>query len=375
VTRDYDGDGYLDAMELRFSKQVTMLDYPYATVQIVYSGLQFEIDSIYGPVNRYDSVFVLALKEIDNKQPQTAWRPSVTLVNAPSGSYAPQYIAEATDGAGPVIWKIVKIINNVDKRDMDLVKVTFSEPVYDTTMNTLSPATPPDLVFNVFYQLGDTMILVDTMLIGIPSFHSTSDLTTFEFYMLNGKDLHSLYFMNLRTDEGAALVADANGNKAVVDNKKTRVVVGEAYGRMISVPSPAKVSSTGPEFINLVHNKYARQNILNSGEGIILTFKLVLPDSTNIRIIGKLKIYDVAGNLVQSAETYGGNETGSIIPADLQAEWPGAAWDIDIEWSGKNARGMKVSPGIYRAVLFLEYKHGATTSMSRKFRATIPIAN
>jgi hypothetical protein len=383
ITRDLNGNGYLDAIVLHFTKTVSFANYPLAAIQIIYAGVNppviFTVDSI-RPGNTLSDSVVLYLHEnptIDPRTkrpvPQTAWKPVVSLNQAPAGGRI-QLNIEPTDGAGPVVWRVDKYYIDVDDRTEDRVVVEFSEPVLDANLSTFPASNDPSMVFHDYRDTGGTEPkLLDLILDSINDFSKTQELTKFEFYMLNGKDLNALYFLNLKTEPGSVMVYDAAGNPPSAINQKVRVTVNDAYGRLTVAPNPGKPSTAGPIDITLKHDEKARQKILNEGQGILLTFKMVLPekDSSNVKVSAILKIFDVAANLVQGAET---GDNGDILTDKIRATAPGSLWDIDIYWSGKNSKGMKVAPGLYRAVLFLQYRHSGKVTVEKRYIANFGVS-
>jgi hypothetical protein len=299
-----------------------------------------------------------------------------------------------------VVWKVDKYVSDIDRRDLDRVVVKFSEPVVvDLAENPLPASTPPYLVFYVYKEvllvdpntnavlrdpltgaaLKDT-IVGDPILIGITGFSSTSDKTEFVFYMTGDKDLNSLYLLSLQP-ELSSLVMDPSGNRPIVNNRMERVAVNDKYGRLVALPDPAKPSRFSPYALPgqffLEHNDEVRQVMAQTGQsGIILSFKAVIPDSDEVKITGRLKIYDMMGNLVQEAET---GENGDILKGilgyagDVREQYSGSIKDIDVFWNGFNKRGMRVAAGIYRAVLYLEYRRDGHVRFTRKYRATFGV--
>ena len=65
----------------------------------------------------------------------------------------------------------------------------------------------------------------------------------------------------------------------------------------------------------------------------------------------QLKIYDIAGNLVQSAD-----QPNIISTIDQSFREAGKLFTVYIYWNGSNRQGMPVSPGFYRTVIYVDYE-------------------
>lgn len=152
VTRDVNGDGYLDEIELYFNKPVTFpAGMSGANFSIIYNGVTFNVDSIggMGPNGETNTHFVVYLQEDSTAQPQTEWRPLVSITGI-QGSNDIKNIT-AKDGAGPVIWTVTKTINNPEDRTQDVVTVTFSEPIVGPKGSPFAWSTlEPSLVLTVY---------------------------------------------------------------------------------------------------------------------------------------------------------------------------------------------------------------------------------
>jgi hypothetical protein len=97
--------------------------------------------------------------------------------------------------------------------------------------------------------------------------------------------------------------------------------------------------------LQLQHNPNARNWVNSDRAGIVITIRnLVQPEGAG-KVKGTMKIYDVVGNPVTwmaSNDLFGAPEMNGRT-------------SMDIYWNGLNNQGMKVAPGIYRAVLYLDY--------------------
>ena len=372
VTQDVNGDGYLDGIVLHFDKQTTIpagynID---SLINVTYNyagtNFTFTVDSIGGvPSNSgvtsqsaTDSVFTIYVSELKNNIPQTAWTPSVT-INGLTGT-TPVNNVTSVDGAGPVIWSVTKDITSLTNRASDLVSITFSEPIEASDgsdfKNKLS--TDPSLVFYVWKDsaiavngkaVKDTFVL-DTILNGINGFYSvSSDGKTVYFYMSNGKDLTSEYYISLKSDSSLIVDQSRALNDPAKTNQKVQVkVISNAPNVLTVGPNPAVPSYAHPGDLTLDYNyNYNARQWAVDGNGTLLSFDVAVSTNSNDKITGYIKIYDVVGNLVCGA---GDNGTNLI-----QSSWVGSGTvqHYYIYWNGLNARKTKAAPGVYSAILYL----------------------
>jgi len=381
ITQDSSGNGFLDHIVIRFDKLVTITkEYPADSILITALGpdnkvYTLPVDSIRGRSSTTDSVFIIYLAEPKSGDPaftvpQTAMAPSITMPAIPGVS--PINKNPVADGAGPVVWSVVKTIsaNDPSNRTSDKVTITFSEPI-STNGNNFSTSLAPAVVLHVWILVPsktsdgrDTSVYVarDTIIAGIGSFSNLeNNNTTLSFYMSNSKDLTSRDYISLVTDSAGKDIADGTTppNIPVLVNQKVQVSVRAEPPKEIKVaPNPS-----GPTFVHekagemhLAYNPNARDWVRTEGAGVVLTFPVaprINPLTGKVeRVDGTLKIYDMIGNQVMSLQS------NDIIPKD----WSGSdssMHDFDMYWNGSNARGMKVAPGIYRTVMLLKYEGDA----------------
>jgi hypothetical protein len=247
VTRDANGNGYLDEIELYFSKPVTFPDsfsltnfiikYP-ATVNSQVVNVPFMVESM-SLMDSIGSKIVLHLAEDSTTLPgsaQTAWKLYITLSGL-NGNSVPSF--QCSDGAGPVIWSVTKTIANVSDRKQDVVRVKFSEPIQGPNGSPFAPAnTRPESVLNIFRRNADgTWDTVHTLSpapaangidsLYINSFRPVND-STLEFSMSNGRDLSPNDYININASakqifDNRSRSGGGAGVPPVPDNKRSRV--------------------------------------------------------------------------------------------------------------------------------------------------------
>jgi hypothetical protein len=283
-----------------------------------------------------------------------------------------------TDGAGPVIWSIVKTISSPSDRTQDKVTVTFSEPI-GTNGNDFTKALPPAGVFRVWEMQvdanGDTTYTeVTGILTGIAEFFKVENNgLSVSFYMSNGKDLTTRDYLNIVFDSSGRLT-DKNPplvNGPVRDNQRVEVIVrSEPAREILVVPNPSVPTFVRqrPGELHLENQPNARQWVRLDGGGTVMTFRIA--PATGEKVTGYLKIYDVIGNVVFSVDS--SKSQGGIVPPSW-ASSDSSAHDYDIYWNGSNSKGTKVAAGVYQAMLYLKYTDQAGNARNTKLLGRVGI--
>lgn len=356
VTRDHSGNGYLDAVELHFTKPVSFTGMDRGTLDSIISiqypstagnqPIDFDIDSIVASTGSdTDTVFTVFLREDSSRSaPQTDWEPTVSITGLPEA-----YDVEnqsTVDGAGPVIWSVVKRMTSASDRSKDRIIVTFSESIL-SDQSLLSLNTPPESLFVVWWQNeGGSLDTARGMLSGISDLQVAKG-NRVEFLMDNEKDLLTRHYFNINVAPGMLSDAEAEPNEPEPDNRRVRIeLITKPPDIAPSFPNPTRATfrREAPGVLNMNHQPLARQWARNDRAGSVVTFSVTRPTEGTIKAY--IKIYDMVGNLVHSATN-----------ADLLAGLPAYAsvYDIDVYWNGSNEKGMTVAPGVYRFVVYLDY--------------------
>jgi hypothetical protein len=393
ITQDSSGNGFLDHIVIRFDKLVTITkEYPADSIVITATvdGKKYTlpVDSIRGRSSVTDSVFIIYLSEPKKGDaqydiPQTAWTPTITIPNL--SGVSPINDHASLDGAGPVVWSVVKTITSPANRTSDKVTITFSEPI-STNGNNFNTTLDPSTVLYVWVKKTtpdgrDTFVVMDSIISGISEFFQLeNNNTTLSFYMSNNRDLTSRDYISLKTDSTGKSLADRNSspNAPIIDNRPVQVSISTEPPKEIKVaPNPSGPNFThylnGPGQMHLEYNPNARDWVRNDGSGVVLTFdvapRLDPNDPTKLeRITGLLKIYDMIGNMVFSCDS--SKSRDGIIPPKW-GKSDTSVFHFDMYWNGSNSRGMRVSPGIYRVILYLKYENEARP---KKYIGTVGIS-
>jgi len=364
VTRDLDGNGYLDHIELKFSKPVILTEEMLSMIKIIYGDLnQFTIKRIVNDTGSLDSVWVLELNENETDVPQTNWTPKISLSNLTGYGIGNVTDFESTDGAGPVIWRVTKQRSTLSTRNEDEIIIEFSEPVWQSGARNLSTSDTPSVIFYVWQGNDSTgYTRIDSFLINIDGFTFISDEVV-KFKTTNGVDLTSRHLINIRTslDQSGSVYSfvkdktgDGLGNFPVVNNRKVRVVVvGPVPKRVDPVPNPSKPSAkhVPPGVFHIKHEPQAREWVFHEKSGVIFAIPLVIPDEKETKVRIRIKIYDAVGNMVQSGVQ--DDILKSLRPSGDKDSL--TLYDADIYWNGYSKKKMPVAPGVYQVVIYREY--------------------
>jgi hypothetical protein len=382
VTKDLNGNGYLDQVLLYFNKPIIIdASYPDSNITLRYASTFLAIDSI-RPFSADNKVYTVFLhdtistgKGLTSKTnlPQTGWRPLITMNGLPGNIKVIN--VKCKDGAGPVIWRVIVNRNVVSDRTKDLVTVIFSESIKSgITGDAFQLSTQPGSVFSVWdTTAGGDFIKLDNVLAGIGGFYSEPDSLTLTFYMKNAKELFTHNYFNILVKKGYDPLSNAEqdtsfisdkayaikSNLPLENNQKVQVEIQGAGGTLIVGPNPLipTVSNGGPSgTINFNHEPRAVTWVRNNGGTI---FRVLISPGQG-KTTGYIKVYDVVGNLVNFSENTPEmfDQIQSANPNDTSA-----VYNYDIYWNGTNSKGMKCAPGGYLGVVYLTTtKNGGSTT-------------
>jgi len=390
ITRDTTGDGRLDRIEIHLNKLVSVKQLtdsiPLSDVTVTFrtrtASYTFPVTDILArtPGAIKDSVFYIQLDETTTSlpqysQPQTAWTPTITIDGMDDITSNPK---EALDGAGPVIWKVTKVVNDISNHSTDEVTVVFSEDLQD-------PPAAGDVPSNVFQvwrktQIDgrDTFVLADSVLDGITTFGNIKGQNTVFFTMTNGKNLTTSDYLKIETGGALPVVADDptrpadpnNSNAPNANNQRVRVDVEGVKWTVKAGPNPFPVAPqrpTGKETELTYHTKaeiigetYDRPGWALKYGGSAIQVDLLLPSDTSMEVrnsfkLGvKLAVYDNVGNLVYNRSNDDLLKDNTAAQADFSTGW-GTGWakQLYFYWDGYNDKDMAARPGAYRGLVAL----------------------
>jgi fibro-slime domain-containing protein len=385
VTRDFNGNGYLDALELHFDKPIVWTSSFYQSnslnghfvIQIPTSKgtIKFTVKGITpanGSKTTADTIFTLTLVEnTEYEEPQTDLKPTVSLINPGEVAAATTTPLQSIDGAGPVIWSVTKETNVAGDRTKDKVTVTFSEKVVAPTGDILNATIVPADLFNVWLYDAEskTWKQVDTLLHDIKAL-STVTGTRVEFIMTNGENLTGRNFLTIDSTKGLVFddTRQADRNAPNANNQHVRVIIKSAVGPITVGPNPITPTTNHGEDVLTSHKAEDAFSWTKQFGGAAITADVVLPDSSfsgEFRITGQLLIFDAVGNLVYTREN-----KDNLVPADWLNTSGGETNQIVLYWNGMTDLGAKSAPGIYRSVLFIK----VNGEDPRKYTGTVGVA-
>jgi hypothetical protein len=184
------------------------------------------------------------------------------------------------------------------------------------------------------------------------------------FKTSNGIDLASRHYFNIivssTAESGAAsFISDTigSGNYPNLQNRKAQVkVLVPAATEIIIGPVPASPtpSRVAPGVLNAFHEPSARQWVKNDNAGMVFSVKVTIPTAEDRKTVNAecyLKIYDVIGNQVWSTKSKDILE--KLLKISQNAD--SSVVDFDSYWNGYNSKGMKVAPGIYKVIMYINY--------------------
>ncbi len=359
ITRDYNGNGYLDAIELTFNRKLSFPDsFPLTNIYISYSykgtNVVLPVTSIVPAPGGGDTThFVLYLSENTVSVPgvpQTGWVPSISIGGLDDAE--PISAVVMHDGAAPVIWDIVKRVSSTSERSRDRVTVTFSEDVFGPNASPVQFSNTPEALFNVWRtEYGDT-VADSSMFAGIATLSEVgSDYVV--FFMTNGENLTANNLLSLRTD--TLLLGDKFENTPNPNNQKVRVRVEGAIGPIHVGPNPMYPTFQHFEERLANHEPQEAYEWAKRDGGAVMVAELLLPDKTTAPTYAAdatMIVFDAVGNMVYSIES-----EGNVIPGEWLEERMGSeVHQLVFYWNGITSDRRKAAPGIYRVVIYLDTK-------------------
>ncbi len=373
TTKDYNGNGYLDHIELTFNKVVDLTSLKAATISVVRNGsgsdiTTFTVDSLIALGND-GKTFQITLKETATPKTatngQTGWTPDVTITGYEEVSSS---LARAKDGAPVVVWLVQ---NKVDPKKPDHtndeVSVIFSEPLKDVLGNSTSEN--PNVVLDVWKGESKPYVDADSMLLqaGNPPqtpvfITSLTNANTAVFRTVNGKYLDASYLISLKVT-GTPALNDAPDNQVVVNNEPVRVQILGVVTDVKSAPNPMTPN------VNLPNNPghpISDNNLLvyvdpklvlnaaqkSSISATVITIQMpTFKPGTMPDLRGTYCVYDMAGNLVHKREAKESVFNPDWLTSTKQSQ------QFAVGWNGMNDKGVRAAPGAYRLVLRMVLKY------------------
>ncbi len=361
-TRDNDGNGYLDAIDIVFNKEITFPDSFDMSNFVVefdtedYGTVYWEVQGISPSPGSEDSIFTLRLIENQDSMdgaPQTDWKPELSIHNAPDfGTIS----FDCLDGAGPVVWKVVRQVSGDGNRTKDKIMVEFSEDIVGSDGISIPLTTRPSDLFEVWVDSAGSINRMD-LLNGIQSL-SSSNARQIEFYMTNNGELTSYNLISINENSDLLVDNSEQRNRPHSNNRPTRLIVVGRAAELTVGPNPLR-----PTFAHSFDDLQAQEPSIafdwtTRGGGVFVA-NIIVPgsDSTLSKSImefdikGSLMVFDAIGNLVYTRKA----TRDELVEPISNRRWiPGTTEQLVFYWNGITDQDRAAAPGIYRTIMYLE---------------------
>jgi fibro-slime domain-containing protein len=321
VTRDSDGNGYLDRIELKYDSTVTLVKNPEGKITVRSNGITFIADSVYSSNGTASGkIFYVILAEQRGKELQTDWTPSLTI--SAFENIKPVNSLTASDGAGPVVNKVFYYPGIGTAADT--LRVTISELVK-------WPSNPDANQIFRYYQGPSTRNNAFTSM-------TIVDDSTATLIVSSGIDINTQKDSLQLTSSGG--VTDLLLTNPHQNGRKAPVQWGTVSITYSPSSNPFTPNTPVPANIRDYYMNVLDKTDKNATTGVIIGVHvkgkplIVLPGSRDSSY-GKVYIYDPTGNLISHLGLY--KAKGSN--------------DYGIYWDGKNSNGRIVGRGC--AYLFI----------------------
>lgn len=342
VTRDRDGDGYLDAVEFYFDSLLMVPSLE--ALSITHGGYTFRLLQIEG-AGTTDKHFTVTMEEHRQGALQTGWELEV------SGDIAgvvPWHDRKTIDGAGPVIKQAVYYPGTAGTADT--LRVGLSEAVRCDALKAMEPGEAfryykeggydPEALRNARFE--PPSCGAETLIGGVTIVTDGTDFTFTPF-------TDSLQLVDGARDE-ANNPPPADGRKAPLEIAGENTVVVASSPNPF-VPGVSTIPSATYEFYTNVAAGKTKGTIIGIGTKKPLACRENC-DSPRARY-GEAWIYDAVGNLIA--------ERLPVSQANA-----GTTRDYGIFWDGANRNGRFVGGGGYLVVIEAEDIDGTALNETMK---------
>jgi archaellum component FlaF (FlaF/FlaG flagellin family) len=344
ITRDIDGDGLIDRIELHIDVPLSV-DGQNSSISITYNGRNLQVNEIISKSgNARDSVFYLEINENDSWGLQTDWILTLNgtlpvFFSQEAGGIINLTNITARDGVGPVIEKAVLYPSTM--RYADTLVITFSEPVNREKLLDILPesafnyyfftdlAEPTSQVLqnSRFYSSG-SRVFIDNITIIL------ADQSNAKFEITPYKDM--MQYVSGGSDSAGNAPPNASiSRKVLVEMAGNNAVIISVYpnpyrpGSINTLPAEVRM-----RYANVIGDK--QEGMLVS----VISKKPLVPFTDKPKdgkeSYGKATIYDAVGNLMASGV--------DLLKASTSTNY-------GLFWEARNRNGRKVEGGIYLAVV------------------------
>lgn len=352
ITRDKNGNGYLDCIELYFNypvdiSRIRKSDFIVTRGSTNIWDVKDDITSIKGD----NTAYAINLVELDNKIPQTAWLLNVE-IRGYNGVNDIEKLA-TTDGAPPVVWEVEKTTVLPNDHSKDEVVITLTEPIYGPN-GYFDLFSAPEEVFYVYVKELNGNFKSVPLFDGIKKFNSIGNALNYKgnqlkLTMTNGNDITANNWININYKN--ELLVDSIQNKPDEKNQKVKVTV-KGNGAKITVgpiPNDGGFKYHPKYDINLTHTPEAAKWARDMGFSIKVD---IIPPAPGDSVAAYFKVYDAVGNMVNQ-----GSNKNFLEKIDKESIDTTSTVQVVFYWNGSSKKGMLASPGIYKYIFNYEY-HG-----------------
>ena len=350
VTRDVNGNGYLDRIECEFDSLV-LWPVPTIGVTVTYGNTAFIVDSVGGAGGTARTRFTLFLSENHTSDLQTGWRPVISM---PAFDNVPAVSSfMCSDGAPPVITHALYYPAPLRGQGgspavSDSLRIAFSEPVRWTN-NSITAS-------QAFYYL-DAATPNASAFSGISASDMDRQALIARILMTNGFEVEPL-IDSLKFAWAEVVLTDTSGNAPASNNRTVPIQWGvENRMQLVTINNPFVAGQTP---LPVTVASYYQNVIINSGS------------SANSSTPGTIVAIQSLKPLARRSDgSYGAaiayDAVGSIVKEGIRVNRAsGDLTEYGLFWDGRNRNGRFVGGGTYLFVVSAEDVDG--TSLKKRVK-------
>jgi hypothetical protein len=340
-TRDSNGNGFIDHIELHFDTLVTFADAEVVKNQLslTHTSLKFDITAISAGEKNTDSVLVVEIHEDSSYGLQTDWlvdiAGSVPVIINDQKDQSRIFVNQTTsDGIGPVL-KSALYMYNTKTAISDTMFLVLSEPVDRVSLLQIRPSN----AFTYYSYIGDLKEI--GLLERAAANTGTQDPFTDTLKIVMDPSITQHYVLTPFRDlmQFVSGAQDAAGNNPPSKTISRKVPVNVIGGNQITISIyPNPFSFDNNEISHLPGNirDYFSDIIAGNSTGSLISIHTRKALSKTGNSYAKLRIYDAVGNLVIR---------------QLEIKQSRSIQDYGCIWDGYNQQGRRVGGGTYLIVI------------------------
>lgn len=325
ITRDTDGDGYIDEIEVTFTRAISLNNYSASNISVTYQNKTMPVNSITAD-NSLNTQYSISLKENKTGELQTGWTP---FVRFSGNSDITDTLMTAADGAGPVIYRALYSTSGLTgANSRDTLFVTFSEKVICNQLRDNAPS----VAFRYYTKTGPSQSTLNLMEYSGNSCQSTLiDRITLVFpatTVINPWE-DSLQLAQSTNDASGNLPPPVNiARKASIEQiVKSRLSLSVSMNPFTPEESDVYSSIPGAYRSIIKNERYGTLIAINSDVPLVQQ-----RDGSYAKVV----IYDATGNIVIN--------NIPVLKADNYRTY-------GFVWTGLNRNGRYVGTGAYLVVV------------------------